>query len=223
MAKRLAIAVALSLLVVGAAHGANPRGTTALGLRLGLFSNLETELDRANDEVRVFNSRTNFYLEVFANYYLTKWLAGALNLGSYTKGEITFNVYVDDVFDGQFLGQATIYPMQLGLKINPFDKQFPGRTMPYLEGGGAFIIGRETATIGPYDSYWYRYTDGNIDTETAFGWWLGSGAEIPLTETVHFDVLAKYLNSKFSGDIAGIRDYTGWQFSLGIIYRLLPK
>lgn len=223
MAKSIASAFILTLLLAAAAAASQPAGTTALGVRLGLFTNKSNELNQPNDEVKLFGNRTNFYVEAYANYYLTRWLAGVLNLGSYSKGDITFDVYVNGVFDGQFLGQASIFPMQLGLKVSPFSTQFPGKARPYLEGGGAFIIGRETATLGPYDSYWARYTDGSVASESDWGWWLGGGAEIPLTEALSFDTMVKYLDNKFNGDIAGISNYSGWQFSIGIVYVFLRK
>ncbi len=221
MVKLLLKAWGFVLLTALVLHAGQPGGTTALGLRIGLFSNESSDLSQPNDEVKLYGNRTNFYVEAYANYYFTNWLAGVLNLGSYSKGDITFDVYVNGNFDGQFLGQASIFPMQLGLKLAPFSTQFPGKVRPYLEGGGAFILGRETATLGPYDSYWARYTDGSLSTESDWGWWFGGGAEIPLTETFSFDTMVKYLDNSFSGDIAGISNYSGWQFSLGIVYAFL--
>ena len=222
MVKKFAIAVCLLLATTHSLSAQDQRATTVLGVRLGLFTNSTDELAHPTDLLRVSDTKTNFYAEAFLNYYFTPWLAGVLNLGSYSKGDITFQVYVNDVYDGQFVGQASIYPMQLGLKLSPFAQQLPGRIRPYLEGGGALIIGRETATLGPYDSYFAQYTDGTISTESDFNWWAGGGAEIPLSEALSFDLMGKYLSTKFSGDIAGISDYSGWQVSVGISYRLLP-
>ncbi len=202
---------------------AQPAGTTALGVRLGLISNSENELRKPNDEVRLFGNKTNFYVEGMFNYYFTDFLAGVLNFGSYSKGDITFEIYINDVFDGRFVGQASIYPIQAGIKLTPFALQLPGRAKPYIEGGGAFVVGRETATLGPYDSYWARYTDGSLSSETDWTWWGGGGVEIPLSESLQFDLMVKYMDTKFSGDIAGISNYSGVQFSLGIMYLTLSK
>lgn len=223
MANRLVLIGIALLFLSTSVFAAQPAGTAAVGIRLGLFSNSSTELSNPSDEVRLYGNQTNFYVEGFVNYYFTKYLAGVLNLGSYSKGDITFDIYVNGVYDGRFLGQASIYPIQAGLRLTPFENQFPGRAQPYVEGGGALVVGRETATLGPSDSYFYRYTDGSIGTETDWTWWAGGGVEIPLSQTLMFDVMVKYIDTVFKGDIAGISDYSGLQFSLGIVYLHLKK
>ena len=223
MVKRLVAAGVMILALQLPLLAAQPGGTSAVGVRLGLFTNSENELSTPNDEVKLFGNKTNFYIEGFFNYYFVDFLAGVLNFGSYSKGDITFEIYINDVFDGRFVGQASIYPIQAGLKLTPFNEQLPGKARPYFEGGGAYVLGRETASLGPYDSYWIRYTDGSLSSESDWTWWAGGGVEFPLTESLQFDVTVKYMNVKFSGDIAGISDYSGVQFSLGIMYLNLSK
>jgi hypothetical protein len=223
LAKKLVAAGVLLLALQLPLFAAQPAGTTALGVRLGLLRNNESELKNPNNEVKLFGNKTNFYVEGMFNYYFTNFLAGVLNFGSYSKGDITFEIYINDVFDGRFVGQASIYPIQAGIKLTPFSVQFPGKAKPYIEGGGAFVVGRETATLGPYDSYWARYTDGSLSSETDWTWWGGGGVEIPLSESLQFDIMVKYMDTKFSGDIAGISNYSGVQFSLGIMYLTLSK
>lgn len=223
MANRFVAAGVLVLALHLPLLAAQPAGTTSVGVRLGLLSNSQSELKIPNDEVKLYGNKTNFYVEGLFNYYFLNYLAGVLNFGSYSKGDITFEIYVNDVFDGRFVGQASIYPIQAGLKLTPFTNQLPGKAKPYVEGGGAFIVGRETATLGPYDSYWARYTDGSLSSETDWGWWAGGGIELPLSESLQFDFMVKYMNTEFSGDIAGISNYSGVQFSLGIMYLTLSK
>lgn len=186
-----------------------------MGVRLGLFSNNHNDIERANSGVQLSADKTFFYIEGYVNYYLLDFLAVSANLGSYSKGDIRFYVSDGDVQVGKFIGQASVYPMQLGLKFSPFSSQLPLKCRPFLEGGGALIVGRETATMGStYIPGW----DGNIGSETDFNWWAALGTEIPLSSTIQLDLMVKYVNTNFSGDIAGIKDYSGLQISIGIGY-----
>ena len=218
MAKHALTVLGLFLFLFASVVGSQPRGTTALGVRLGLFNNSHNDIDRANSDVKLFASKTILYIEGYVNYYLLDFLALSANLGSYSKGDIRFDVYEGDAQVGSFIGQASVYPMQLGLKFSPFSSQLPLKCRPFLEGGGALIVGRETATMGTYSLAQYQYWDGNIGSETDFNWWAAIGTEIPLSPTIQMDFMVKYVKTNFSGDIAGIKDYSGVQISIGIGY-----
>ena len=223
MAKQILVVVGLWLAVFASTLGGQRRGTTELGFRVGAFSNTTNELAHSNDVLRLKTHKTMFYIEGFLNYYLTDFAALALNLGSYSKGEIRFDIYYNNVYDGSFVGQASVYPVQLGLKLSPFQKQLPLASQPYVEGGGAIIVGREAATLGTYNSVFANYTDGTLASETDFNWWMGGGVEIPIARTIQLDFMVKYINTKFSGDIVGIKDYSGWQITAGIGYLSFRK
>lgn len=218
MAKRALVVLGLLFILSANAMGSQPRGTTSLGVRLGLFSNSHNDIDHASSDVKLFTSKTIFYIEGYLNYYLLDFLAVSANLGSYSKGDIRFDVYEGDVQTGSFIGQASVYPIQLGLKFSPFGNQLPLKCRPFLEGGGALIVGRETATMGTYSLAQYQYWDGNIGSESDFNWWAALGTEIPLSPTIQMDFMVKYVKTNFSGDIAGIKDYSGVQISFGIGY-----
>jgi hypothetical protein len=223
LAKRFLIVLLLLLALPTSLIAGQPRGTTSVGLRLGLFSNSHNNIDRANSDVQLFASKTILYIEGYVNYYLLDFLALSANLGSYSKGDIRFDVYYNGVLDGSFIGQASVYPMQLGLKFSPFSGQLPLKCRPFLEGGGALIVGRETATMGTFSLVQYQYWDGNIGSETDFNWWAAIGTEIPLSPSIQMDFMVKYLKTNFSGDIAGIKDYSGVQVSIGIGFVKLRK
>lgn len=218
MVSRFIYALGLSIILLAYAEGAQPRGATELGLRLGLFSNSHNEMGQSTNDVRLFANQTNIYVEGFIDYYLTSWLALALNLGSYSKGDIRLDVYINGALDGSFIGTASIYPVQVGIKLSPFKGELPLRSLPYLEGGVALIVGRTTAY-----SQFARYSDGVIGSETDLGWWIGGGVEIPLADRFQLDLMVKYINTKFSGDIAGIKDYSGLQASVGVGFIHLRK
>ena len=202
--------------------GQKPR-TTEVGFRVGAFANTTDELAKPTNVIRLKTNQTLFYIEAYVNYYLTDFAALAVNFGSYSKGEIRFDVYYNGVYDGSFVGQAAIYPVQLGLKLSPFKKQLPLAAQPYVEGGGALIVGRESATLGTYNSIFAQYTDGTLSSETNLNWWLGGGVEIPLATTLQLDFMVKYINTHFSGDIVGIKNYSGWQITAGIGYLSFRK
>jgi hypothetical protein len=218
LARRVLMVLGLLFFLTANVIGGQPKGTTSVGVRLGLFSNSHNDIDRANSDVKLFASKTIFYIEGYLDYYLLDFLAVSANLGSYSKGDIRYDVYDGNVLVGSFIGQASVYPIQLGLKLSPFSNQLPLKCRPFLEGGGALIVGRETATMGTYSLAQYQYWDGNIGSETNFNWWAAIGTEIPLSPTIQMDLMVKYLKTNFSGDIAGIKDYSGVQISIGIGY-----
>lgn len=205
------------------AYSAQPRGTTELGLRLGIFSNSRNEFQQPANNVKLFANKTNGYMEGFLDYYFLDVLALAVNLGTYSKGDIRFDHYINGAFDGSFIGTASIYPMQLGLKFSPFRNQLPQRFQPYIEGGGALIVGRETITIGDAYSWFAQNTDGSIGSETDLNLWVGGGGEIPISEKINLDIMVKYIRTRFSGDIAGIKDYSGLQVSIGVGFLHISK
>lgn len=225
MAKQFA-GVLVIVLLLGAqlVSGAQPQGTWGLGARLGLFSNTsETpELKSQQREVTLFDRKTNLYLEAVVQYHFLNSLAGVFSLGSYSKGDLRFDLYDNNVYLTSFLGSATVMPMQVGLKFTPFSDQLPLRMQPYAVGGGGFVLGRETVNLGVYGDYWYGVTDGSLNSETDWTWWLGGGVEIPVSPRILIDITAKYLDNQFSGDLAGRRNYSGVQATMGITY-LYPR
>jgi hypothetical protein len=216
LARRALAALWLVLLLSTSVFGGQPARTTVLGARVGLFDNSHNEVDPSLSDVQLFANRTVFYIEAYLNYYLTDYLALAVNAGSYSKGDIRFSLYVPGGTQS-FIGQAAVYPIQAGMKLSPFSNQLPLRSHLYVEGGGALIVGRETADFGSYAAYFGDYS-GSVHSETDFNWWAAIGNEIPLSETLQLDLMVKYLNTTFSGNIAGIKDYSGVQFTVGIGY-----
>ncbi len=101
--------------------------------------------------------------------------------------------------------------------------RFPIRNMPFIEGGGALIVGRETAEIGNNVAYYTPLENGSVRSSTNFNWWLGVGSEIPLSESIQLDFMVKYIRTQFSDYIAGIKDYSGVQITVGIGYFKLHK
>jgi hypothetical protein len=210
------------VLVVGLQAGQSP-GALHLGGRIGIFSNSEEQLATGSDIVKLYANKNNIYVEASFAYYLLPPLAVVSYLGSYSKGDIRFDGFQTGIGYRTFFGSASVYPLQLGVKLSPFASQLPLRLQPFVEGGGALIIGSESINSLYYDRYRDAWVDGSIETETDWNWWLGCGAEAPLSKKVYLDFVGKYINVNFSGDIAGIRDYSGWQITFGFGYLILSK
>lgn len=206
------------LILVPALDAGQPAGTFDLGGRVGVFSNTEDDLATGSDLVQLFGNKTNIYIEAALGYYFLPQAALVANLGTYSKGDIRFEAVQAGVGPRTFFGSAAIYPIQLGIKLSPFRSTFPLRAQPFVEGGGALIIGTESINSLYYDYYRDAWVDGNIETETDWNWWAGAGVEIPVSRQIYIDFMAKYVNIDFSGDIAGILDYSGWQVSFGFGY-----
>lgn len=215
--------VAVLLLGAGVALAGQPPGTLELGARIGLVTNTNNELAAPDAELQVFVNSRNVFAEGFGAFYLARPLAVVMNLGSYSKGDIRFVGYDPYYGSRTFFGSATIYPVQLGLRLDPFERQLPGGLSPYFEGGGALIIGRETVTQAYYDIFQNAFVDGVLQTETDWDWWSAVGAGLPLSEKIRLDFMVKYMHAQFSGDIAGLTDYSGWQVTIGVGYRAVSK
>jgi hypothetical protein len=218
-----AVLAALLVFALSSAHGGRTPGSFEVGVRVGVFANDENELAVQDSPVELFGNKRNIYAEGFAAYYLLEPLAAVVNLGSYAKGDIRFEA--QDVFGGRytFFGSASIYPIQLGLRLSPFARQLPAAISPYIEAGGALIVGRESIGQLYYDQFSDAFIDGTIGTETDWNWWAAAGAEIPVATKFNLDFMFKYIRTEFSGDIAGIRDYSGWQITIGVGYFAVLK
>jgi hypothetical protein len=214
--------IMLSLLLLSSAAGAaQPTGTFDLGGRIGIFSNSETQLASGVSDVKLYANKNNFYAEGSARYYFLPHVAAVANLGSFSKGDIRFEGYQVGVGYRTFFGSASIYPIQLGLRLSPVGQGLPLNLRPYAEGGGALIVGTESIDALYYDYFQDAFVDGNLATETDWNWWGGAGIEVPVSPKIYLDFMAKYINVNFSGDIAGISDYSGWQISIGFGYLIL--
>lgn len=209
------------LLLVGTTDAAQPAGTFDLGGRIGIFSNSETQLASGSSQVKLYANKNNIYAEGSARYYFLPYVAAVANLGSFSKGDIRFEGYQVGVGYRTFFGSASIYPIQLGLRLSPVSEGLPLNMRPYGEGGGALIIGTESIDALYYDYFRNAFVDGNLATETDWNWWAGGGVEVPLSQKIYLDFMAKYINVNFTGDIAGISDYSGWQISIGVGYLVL--
>jgi hypothetical protein len=205
------------------AYASRPSGAFEVGGRLGVFTNNETSLDRTDSGVELFGSRTNVYAEFTGGFYPLPYLGLIANLGSYSKGDIRFEGFQEGIGRRTFFGNAAIYAMQLGLRLTPFGDQLPAGMQPYLEGGGALLIGTESIDALYYDVFQSAWVDGNLETETDINWWAGFGIGFPLSRQFTLDFMGKYINTDFSDDIAGITDYSGWQLSVGVGYLILTK
>jgi hypothetical protein len=222
----LARSVIILIVLLGAsvAWGGQPPGTFEVGVRLGLFSNTNNDLAADDGGIEVFVNARNVYAEGFGAYYLARPLALVANLGSYSKGDIRF-VGVDAALGRTrtFFGSAVIYPIQLGLRLDPFGSQLPGGLSPYFEGGGALIVGRESVNQLYYDTFSGSFVDGTIESETDWNWWAGGGLGLPLSEKIRLDFMVKYVATVFDGDIAGLSEFSGWQVTFGIGYFAVIK
>lgn len=222
MVKRLLFAALL--LGAACAWAGQPAGTLEVGARVGVFANTNNDLAVDDGGLDVFVNKQNIYYEGFGAFYVAQPLALVATLGTYSKGDIRFVGY-DAQFNTvrTFFGSANIYPMQLGLRFDPFERQLPGGLSPYVEGGGALIIGRETVSSAYYDTFSGSFIDGVIETETDWNWWAGFGAGLPLSDKFRLDFMVKYLVTEFDGDIAGLSEFTGWQVSFGVGYLAVVK
>jgi hypothetical protein len=193
------------------------RGDQLVGLRFGLYHNTGDRgaaPDSSPSPVRSNISENAVTMEFFYNYYVLDWLAFEGILGTISRGDVEFS---DDLGNRAF-GSASMYPIQVGLKLAPLSGHVSDNYRPYIHGGGALFVVREIYEGGylasPYDDYYTFATR----SKTKFGWWLGGGFESYVSQTICLTSDIKYESISYSDIIAGFRDHSGYQITVGVAY-----
>jgi hypothetical protein len=193
------------------------QGDQLVGVRIGLFSNSADKVPAyESDSITSSISDNAFLFEFFYNYFLLDWLALDGMIDIISRGDVEIRSGNDRMF-----GTASVYPLQAGIKILPFCSLLSETYRPYIHAGGSLVVAREI-----YDGGYNIYYDGyEIATrsETGFGWWIGGGFESYVSTSICITSDFKYQSIDYSDYIAGYKDHSGYQFSVGIAYLIRKK
>ncbi|MBU1318970.1 MAG: outer membrane beta-barrel protein [candidate division Zixibacteria bacterium] len=196
------------------------RGNQLVGVRLGIYHFTSNEESIFGDNL-ISSSTTNngFAAEVFFNYFFLDQTALEVSLGNANRGDILY----ENESIGRLFGSAGVYPMTLGLKITPLSGIVSGHYQPYIHGGGSLVVTREIFEGGTLYTDQYAYYDFGSKSRTAFGWWAGGGFESYVSSTIAVTSNFKYYSIDYSKYIAGYKDHSGYQISVGIAYIFRKK
>lgn len=185
-----------------------------VGLRLGFWADMAESGNISDTTIDADLPDAGFYTEIFFDYRLAPPLFLELSMGIASRGDV-----VIEHNDDRYIGTLNLYPLLLQLKFSPL----AGRTRsfhPFIVAGGGFVWGRQKIDIISFGPDPYYNPDIVGKTETDFIGVIGGGIDLALSEQLGLNMATKYHPVTFGNDLAGIRDYTGLAFSVGISYFL---
>jgi len=183
-----------------------------VGGQLGPWFTEDLDKDITEEGYYLSASSTAFHLELFYQTPLISSLYLDLNFGSVSRGDIR----IVQQFESS-IGDATLYPIGVGLQWIPFAKSANSMFQPLVRAGGSLIIGTERLerTIQSQIGYLIGF---DSKSRTDVGFYAGAGALLVLGRQFALRGEAKYQHAKFSKELFGVRDYSGIQVLFGAAY-----
>jgi hypothetical protein len=180
------------------------------GVLVGPWFTRDLGNDIATPDVRLTSSGTAFHIEFF---YQPR-LRGALNLeisvGAINRGDMRIqNSSVSE------FGDATLYPMNLGLALRPLAHNTSLRLQPCIQGGGSLVIGTERLQYEVADMLGVGL---DSQSRTALGYYFGGGLAWNLSPSLCLTSTVKYHHAKFNQELFGVKDYSGVLVLFGVAY-----
>jgi hypothetical protein len=182
------------------------------GGRLGIWTSTGDKTTVDSDGDRFEPSKSSFYGEFFYAHRLAPSFAAEISIAIFSRGDFKY-LTREDVL----LGSVNIYPVFLTGKLYPLAQLQNISIHPYFQFGGG-IVHASRSGIDYY--YGVEFTD---ESETELTYTLGGGLDFPVAEQICLLANFKYLPVKFSNPLVGIKDYSGWQLSVGLAYTFRSK
>jgi|GEM_PF-2830120 len=186
---------------------------SAAGGQLGPWFANELGTDITTGNARLRGNKTGFHLELF---YLPH-LFGAFNLdinaGAISRGEFQITDPETQLSD---FGNATLYPLGLGIVATPLASKKTLRVQPTLRAGGSGLILTERLEFTRVNDFVVGVDASKTHFE--FGYYAGGGVDIVLGPSVMLLGTVKYQHARFDKDVLGARDYSGVQVLFGAAY-----
>jgi len=186
-----------------------------IGLRIGMWRMSSAAVEPRIPEYQTSSKTVSPYGEVFFTYGLKKGFLAELSLGSCDRGEIRYEQGNDYYWES-----VVIYPMSLGGYFYPLSYKPQTSWQPYLDLGVSYVVGSRSLDYGSvYPGYRYFF-EGYVKTRSAFGVFTGTGLDFNLSKYLILNFDFKYRWVKFGEEVGGIKDYSGYQLTLGFAYVL---
>lgn len=143
------------------------------------------------------------YIEFFYQPRWNRYLSLDLSFGAVGRGEVR---YIDQVNRLYFFSSVNVYPISVGVNLQPLAFGHQPRFFPVMRGGGTFAIATESDLFGV-----------GSKTQSAFGVYLAPGLDVALG-SFFFTAEAGYRTARFRDPVGGIKDYSGVFIGLGVGY-----
>lgn len=181
------------------------------GARLGVWNNLGDEEPVSDLDLAAEFSKASFYGEFFYAHRIAPALAVEFALGMYSRGDIEF------INEGNtYLGAVNLYPFIVTAKFFPLASVKGLKFFPYIQAGGGVYYGKRDEI----DVY-YSFYDDEIwkqESETKISYTFGGGIDFAIADQIGITMNARYTPIKFGSALAGYKDYSNWDITIGAGY-----
>jgi hypothetical protein len=180
------------------------------GVRIGVYSAISNEVPAPfeDDNIPTLKfTKSSAYIEFFYAHRLIKPASLEISFGVYKRGETKYSTAY-----GIAVQPVYLYPIFLSTKMYPFYLT----KMPFhlfIQPGGCLFYGRHEKII--FDGGYY-FLDQK--SEIKFTYVLGAGIDFPIGKKFGLTAGYKYLPAEFGSELGGVRDYSGWTFTVGAGY-----
>jgi hypothetical protein len=208
---KIIISILMALILTVNLNGANLKGLSYAGIRLGVGHISQDSPDEQYSDYAITADQNGFYSEAFYNWHFSNDFALEITLAAFNRGE--FRWQIEGI--GNLFGSINIYPLMVGLKVKPFASMLEEKYQPYVNFGGSLVVGRNLIEGGTVVDPTV-YLEG--DSFTTWGWYAGAGFESFISSTICITSSIKYQKLKFDEAVGGYLDHSGYQISFGAAY-----
>jgi hypothetical protein len=139
-----------------------------------------------------------------------------LNLGAVSRGDLRVTINTPSGPVSSF-GDATLYPISLGLMWLPFARSTATRVQPAFRAGASLVIGTERLE-SVFQNQFGSYYGISSESRVAPGFYVATGVYWVLGAQFALTANVKYQHAKFTKELFGVRDYSGVQVLIGAAY-----
>lgn len=190
-----------------------PQVSSAVGIRLGLWTDISNAQPDVDPSFTTDMTNTGFATELFFDIKVVPRVFCEISMAAIGRGDIVINVPA-----GRIVGTVNLYPLLAQLKLSPL--ALPNHTvLPFILAGGGVAVGRQNSEFAINDVSYYDLWDAE-KTRAAIIGVIGGGCDFIVAEQIGINVVAKYIPIKFGGELAGLKDFSGMSFGVGISYFL---
>ena len=185
------------------------------GGQLGPWFSDNLSLDIVGSDFNLKSTTTTFHLELFYQPHLKGIMYLDLSFGAVSRGDI--RITTTSSGESAF-GDASIYPLGVGLMLVPLAKSTEFRLQPFFRAGGSILIGTERLEVVFQDPAFGTLIGQNAETRLGLGFYGGAGILWVLGSKFALTGSVKYQHAKFSKELFGVKDYSGIQVLFGGTY-----
>jgi hypothetical protein len=190
-----------------------PQLSSAVGIRLGAWTDISDARPNIDANATTDIANAGFATELFFDIRVVPRVFCEISMSAIGRGDIVINGSA-----GRIVETINLYPLVAQLKLSPL--AVPNHTvLPFILAGGGVAVGRQNPEFAinsvTYDELWKADR-----TEAVIIGVIGGGCDFIVADQIGINVVAKYIPIKFGSELAGLKDFSGMSFGVGISYFL---